>query len=65
MVAVAAVAAVAVFLTAGIIFAQFGRSIEPTPVPIGGPFTLVDQETEVLVWGGFRPVSKLIGVSGS
>lgn len=43
MIAVAAIAAVAVFLTAGTIFAQLGGSTEPTPVPIGGPFTLVDQ----------------------
>jgi hypothetical protein len=41
MIAVAAVAAIAVAVTAGIIFAQFGRSTESTPAPIGGPFGLL------------------------
>jgi protein SCO1/2 len=43
IIAIAAVTAIAVFLTAGIIFAQFGRSTESTPASIGGPFELVDQ----------------------
>jgi len=48
MIAVAALTAIAVFLTAGIIFAQFRRSTEPTPTPIGGPFELVDQYGHVV-----------------
>jgi protein SCO1/2 len=41
---IAASALIAVFMAAGAIFAQLRPSSVPTPVPIGGPFDLVDQD---------------------